>query len=64
MTGFYARFVPDHSRCAAVLHALMRKGARFVCTDDYHVAFDSLKQELSKALVLQFPDFSRVCAGH
>jgi len=59
ITGFYARFKPDYSRRAAVLHALKWKGARFVWTDEHQVAFDSLKQALSEAPVLQVPDFSK-----
>ena len=59
MTAFYARFIPDYSRRAAVLHALKKKGARFVWTDEHQAVFDSLKHALSKAPVLQVPDFSK-----
>ena len=59
MTAFYARFIPDYSRRAAVLHALKKKGARFVWTVEHQAAFDSLKQALSEAPVLQVPDFSK-----
>ena len=30
MTAFYARFIPNYSRRAGVLHALKKKGAKFV----------------------------------
>ena len=59
MTGFYARFIPNYSKCAAALHALKKKGARFVWTHEYQVAFDSLKRALSQAPVLQIPDFRK-----
>ena len=59
MTGLYARFIPDYSRLAAVLHALKRKGAKFVWTEYHQPAFDSLKQTLSEAPVLQVTDFNK-----
>jgi len=59
MTGFYARFIPDYSKRAAVLHALKRKGAKFMWTEEYQIAFNSLKQALMEAPVLQVPDFDK-----
>ena len=57
--GFYARFIPNFSHRAAPLHALKRKGAKFVWEKEQQAAFDSLKQALCEAPVLQIPDFSR-----
>jgi hypothetical protein len=59
MVGFYARFIPNYSHRADPLHALKRKGAKFVWKEEQQVAFDSLKQALCEAPVLQVPDFSR-----
>jgi len=59
MAGFYARFIPDFSKRAAVLHALKKKGAKFVWTQEHQTAFNSLKQALMEAPVLQVPDFSK-----
>jgi hypothetical protein len=59
MTTFYARFIPNYSNHAAVLHALKKKGAKFVWTEEHQLAFDSLKQALSEAPVLQDPDFKK-----
>ena len=59
MAGFYARFIPDFSKRAAVLHALKKKGVKFEWTDEHQCAFDSLKQALSEAPVLQVPDFDK-----
>ena len=50
---------PDYSRREFVLHALERKGARFVWTREHQVAFDSLKQALFEAPVYQVPAFSK-----
>jgi transposase InsO family protein len=59
MVGFYARFIPDYSRRAEPLHALKRKGAKFVWSETQQAAFDQLKQALCQAPVLQMPDFSK-----
>ena len=57
MVGFYARFIPDFSRRADPLHAL-KKGATFRW-DECQSAFDTLKQALCEAPVLQSPDFAK-----
>ena len=59
MTGFYARFIPEFSNCAAPLHALKRKGAIFDWTSEHNDAFETLKKALSQAPVLQIPDFTK-----
>jgi len=59
MAGFYARFVPGFSQRAAPLHALKKKGVKFVWTEEHQTAFESLKQALSKTPVLQVPDFQK-----
>ena len=52
---YYRRFVPNFSGIAAPLHALTKKGARFLWTDDCQSAFDQLKQILTSADVLALP---------
>jgi hypothetical protein len=42
-----------------VLHALKRKGVRFVWGDEHQAAFEILKLALSEAPVLQIPDYNR-----
>jgi hypothetical protein len=59
MVGFYARFIPDYSSTAAVLHALKKKDAAYVWTDVHQAAFDSLKRAMCEAPVLQIPDFKK-----
>jgi len=59
MAGFYARFIPDFSKRAAVLHALKKKVAKFVWKQEHQAAFNSLKQALMEAPVLQAPDFNK-----
>jgi hypothetical protein len=58
MVGFYARFIPNFSRVAAVLHQ-PKKGVSFIWRADHQTAFDLLKQALCEAPVLQIPDFSK-----
>jgi hypothetical protein len=59
MTSFYARFIPEYSESAVVLHALKREGVKFDWTEEYQVSFDSLKQAMTEAPVLQVPDFGK-----
>jgi hypothetical protein len=59
MVGFCARFIPDYSRRAEPLHALKRKGAKFVWSEAQQAAFDQLKQALCQAPVLEMPDFTK-----
>ena len=53
MAGFYARFVPNFSKRAAPLHALKKKGAKFLWAEEHQTAFESLKQAFCEAPVLQ-----------
>jgi len=59
MAGIYARFILDFSKRAALLYALKKKGAKFVWTQEHQSAFNSLKQALMEAQVLQVPDFNK-----
>jgi hypothetical protein len=59
MVGFYARFIPNFSGIAAVLHQLKKKGVPFIWREDHQTAVDLLKQALCEAPVLQIPDFSK-----
>jgi hypothetical protein len=59
MVGFYARFIPDFSGVAAVLHQLKKKGSTFIWLAEHQTAFDLLKQALCEAPVLQIPDFAK-----
>jgi len=52
---FYKRFVPNFSGIAAPLHALTKKGARFIWSDECQAAFGQLKQILISANVLDLP---------
>jgi len=53
---YYRRFVPQFSEIAAPLHALNKKGARFVWTKECQSSFDALKNALIGADVLALPN--------
>jgi hypothetical protein len=59
MVGFYARFIPEFSKRAAVLHNLKKKGVQFDWNSDHQTAFEWLKKALCEAPVLQIPQFSK-----
>ena len=59
MVGFYARFIPNFSKCAAVLHALKRKGSQFIWTSEHQAAFEAFKTALTETPVLQIPDLNK-----
>ncbi|WVZ70922.1 hypothetical protein U9M48_019551 [Paspalum notatum var. saurae] len=58
--GFYRRFVRDFSSIAAPLHELTKKGVPFAWGDSQAVAFNTLKDKLTHAPLLQLPDFNKV----
>ena len=60
LAGFYRRFVRDFSSIAAPLHELTKKGVPFTWSDSQEVAFNTLKDKLTHAPLLQLPDFSKV----
>ena len=56
---YYRRFVWDFATVAAPLHQLTRKGAGFKWTETCPEAFCGLKNALTKAPVMPYPDPSR-----
>jgi hypothetical protein len=53
---YYRRFVPRFSEIAVPLHALTKKGTRFIWTKECQSAFDTLKNALISADVLALPN--------
>lgn len=53
---YYRRFVPRFSEIAAPLHALTKKGARFIWNEECQSAFNTLKSALVGADVLALPN--------
>ena len=59
LASYYRRFVPCFSKIARPLHALTKKGAPFVWSEACEVSFTKLKDLLTTAPVLAFPDFRK-----
>ncbi|WVZ63929.1 hypothetical protein U9M48_013520 [Paspalum notatum var. saurae] len=59
LTGFYRRFGKDFSTIAAPLNELMKKGVTFHWGTTQEKAFNTLKDKLTHAPLLQLPDFGK-----
>jgi len=59
LAGFYHRFMKDFSTIAAPLHELTKKGITFAWAAAHKSAFDTLKDKLTHAPLLQLPDFTK-----
>ncbi len=55
LASYYRCFIGDFASIAKPLHALTKKNARFLWTQEYKAAFDSLKSLLTIAPVLGYP---------
>ncbi|GJX21553.1 retrotransposon protein, putative, ty3-gypsy subclass [Tanacetum coccineum] len=59
LAGYYRRFVEGFSRLALPLTQLMRKGEKFVWTDERNESFEELKRRLVSAPILTLPSGDR-----
>lgn len=59
LSGWYHRFIENFSEKAAPLHALKKKGAKWIWSEDCQRAFETIKQDLISAPVLISPDVNR-----
>ena len=57
--SYYRRFVRNFAEIAKPLHRLTERGREFVWTLECETAFATLKNRLSSAPILSFPDFSK-----
>lgn len=55
LAGYYRRFVEGFSCIALPLTKLMRKGEKFVWTDELEESFEKLKKRLVSASILTLP---------
>ena len=58
LTGYYRRFVTGFSSIASPIYALLEKNRKYVWTEGCQTAFDTLKEKLTTAPILAYPDFS------
>ena len=57
LASYYRRFIPSFSRIAAPLFELTKKDKPYRWTEECQTAFDRLKQLLTEAPVLAYPQF-------
>jgi hypothetical protein len=59
LVGFYCRFVKDFSTIAVPLHELTKKGVMFHWGEAQQKSFETLRDKLLHAPLLQLPDFGK-----
>ncbi|KAL1139229.1 hypothetical protein AAG570_006215 [Ranatra chinensis] len=59
MVGCYRKFIPNSADRLAPWTRLLRKGVKFVVTADMIEEFNRIKEALTNAPVLRYPDFTR-----
>ena len=59
MTSYYRKFVKDYAHIASPLTALLKKDVKFKWTPQCEKAFQTLKDALTSAPILAFPQFDR-----
>jgi hypothetical protein len=59
LAGYYHRFILDFSRIAKPMTELLKKGVKFVWSEEYDQAFHTLRKHLTSAPVLTQPDMSK-----
>ena len=57
--SYYRKFVKDFSKIARPLYTLLKKDIPFLWENNQQKAFDHLKEILTKAPVLSYPDFTK-----
>lgn len=60
MAGFYRKFIPSFSFIATPLHSLLKKGVVFEWSEECDFAFKRLIAVMTKDIILDYPDFSKV----
>ena len=58
LANYYRKFVKDFAKIAGPLHDLTKKGLKFQWSDAYQSAFETLKEALTQAPILAYPDFT------
>ncbi|XP_038979221.1 uncharacterized protein LOC120109561 [Phoenix dactylifera] len=64
LANYYRRFVRGYSQIACPLTDLLKKGHKWLWTDECSAAFKSLKEAIASEPVLRLPDFSKSFEVH
>ncbi|CAC5372486.1 Retrovirus-related Pol polyprotein from transposon 297,Retrovirus-related Pol polyprotein from transposon 17.6 [Mytilus coruscus] len=59
MCNYYRKFIQNYSKICSPLTTLLKKDVKFEWTTNQDNAFNTLKQKLTSAPILSFPDFER-----
>ncbi|CAG8485674.1 20488_t:CDS:1 [Gigaspora rosea] len=59
LASYYCRFIEDFSKLDASLNLLLKKGENYIWTSLQQEAFQSLKEKLTSAPVLAYPNFDQ-----
>lgn len=59
LTGYYRRFIENFSHITKPLTSLLKKDVTFNWSHEQEHSFNTLKQKLMSAPLLQYPDFSK-----
>jgi hypothetical protein len=59
LAGYYRQFIPDFSRIAKPMTELLKKGVKFVWSEECDQAFHTLRKHLTSAPVLTQLDMSK-----
>jgi len=59
LAGYYRRFIRNFSKLAKPLTDLLKRDAPFIWTHLQEKAFNTLRDELCKEPILQYPDFNK-----
>jgi hypothetical protein len=57
--SYYRRFIKDFSKLANPLHELLKKDVNYKWMNHQQQAFETLKEKLTKAPIVQYPDFKK-----
>jgi hypothetical protein len=59
LASYYRKFIPDFSRIAKPMTELLKKGVKFVWSEECDKAFHTLREHLTSAPMLTQPDMSK-----
>lgn len=59
LASYYRRFIKDFASIVEPMHRLMRKNIPYIWNEDCQKAFEILKEKLTTAPILIYPDFTK-----
>jgi hypothetical protein len=59
LASYYRRFIPNFSKIVKLITELLKKGIKYVWSEDCDDAFQALKKLLTTSLVLAQPDIAK-----